>query len=477
MHIDFQRLDHLNARMTLVINREDYTPVLEENLKKYAKKLSIKGFRAGKSQRSVMNKMYGKGILEETVTKLLNEKLFGYLDEQKIAFFGSPMMAEDATPVEFNPKEPSDYTFTFDLGLKPSFDLNYQEGAPLDIVIPALDQQALDQDILRYRRIFGTDEIITEGGVQAADKVGLLLRKVNDDGSVAEESKETTLDLDRVQGEANEKLLHLKVGDSLRAELDTFTGYSRSVVIRNTLGLEADPDPDKPLFYQVEVTSIHRPQVTPLTGEQLTKFVGRSMEGEADFRKMLEEREEQQINTRALDMKKLVIRRLLLDANAFEVPDTFLLRWLNHQRDKQVEAGSLEARHFIRDARWSLLLNKIADDKKVEVTEKDVQRQVTNWIVENVNYTQTDIRKLMNQLYANDYFMSSMKENALEDVVFREILPMYRFVEKSIDQQSFEKEFHDIHHVVFDHGDHDHDHGHHHPHHEHSHGSHEHSHG
>jgi trigger factor len=65
MNIDFTRLDNLNARLTLVINHQDYAPVLEENLKKYSRKLAIKGFRSGKTPKSVMNKMYGKGILRK----------------------------------------------------------------------------------------------------------------------------------------------------------------------------------------------------------------------------------------------------------------------------------------------------------------------------------------------------------------------------------------------------------------------------
>lgn len=54
--------------------------------------------------------MYGKGMLEETVSNMLNEKLFGYLESEKIEIFGSPVMATDAEPVDFNPKVPDDYT-------------------------------------------------------------------------------------------------------------------------------------------------------------------------------------------------------------------------------------------------------------------------------------------------------------------------------------------------------------------------------
>jgi FKBP-type peptidyl-prolyl cis-trans isomerase (trigger factor) len=103
------------------------------------------------------------------------------------------------------------------------------------------------------------------------------------------------------------------------------------------------------------------------------------------------------------------------------------------------------------------LLNRITEQEGLEVTDKDVQSQVTNWIIQNVNYMQTDIKKLMDELYANEYFMSSMKENALEDVVFKHILEKYTFNEKEVSPQEFEKAFHDKHHQLFDHADHHHE--------------------
>lgn len=479
MKIDFNRLDNLNARMTIVVSQTDYAPVLDENLRKYTKKLNIKGFRSGKTPKTVMNKMYGRGILEETVTKLLNDKLFEYLDLHKIAYFGSPVMPEDAEPVDFNPKAPSDYTFVFDLGLKPEFELQYETDKPLEIKVPMVNTKTIDEDVIRYRRIFGEDAVITDGSVEAADKVGVSLNHLDDNGNADEASIDYTIDLDRIQGQANEQLIGKKIGDTMDVELDTFLGYARSVVIKNTLGLPEDPFPDQPLRYRVTVISIHRPQTTELSGEQLTKFVGRPMESEEDFRQMLIEREAGQNQTRATDMKKMAIRTRLIQANPFGIPEAFLLNWVNRQREKKVEPNTREARGFFRDTSWSLILNKIADDKKLVVSEQDVQKQVTNWLIQNVDYRQVDIQKFLKRLYENEYFMSNMRENALEEVVMQELLPSYQFTETEVSVDEFEKAYHDVHHELFEH-DHEHDdHGHHHHHHghEHSHSEHEHSHG
>ena len=487
MKIDFTRQDGLKAKMSIVLEYADYGPLVDKNTKEYTRKINMKGFRAGKTPKSVLQKMYGKGILEETISKLLNEKLFGYLDEQKIGYFGSPLVAEGDTVNDFDPKSKQDYIFNFDLGLKPDFNLDYNKDAALSIVVPTVDFNAVDESIIRYRRIFGDDADITDGVIEANDRVGVNLQRIGEDGKVDETTKDSVIEIERIVGEATTTLPGKKIGDTLDVDLEKFLGYGRAAIIKDTLGLEEDPSPDQPLQYKVTVTAIKRPQNEPLTGAQISKFVGREMQDEAEFRDMLLARESDSNAGRVNDMKKMSIRKNLQDTNAFDVPEDFLLNWLNHQREQQVERGSRQAKHFLRDTKWSLLLTRIQDDKNLLVTEKDVQKQVTNWVVQNVNYNQVDIRKYLDKLYQNEYFMSSMRENALEEVVFNALIPEYTFTESAVSADEFEKAFHDLHHELFDHGDHDHEHHHHHHHdhdhdhdhdhgHEHSHEHHEHSH-
>jgi trigger factor len=457
MKIDLNRTDDVNAKMTIVIEPSDYIPLQQENLKNYSKKLNIKGFRSGKTPKSVLTKMYGKGLLEETISKLLNEKLFGYLESEKVDIFGNPMLIPAEEPLDFNPNIPTDYTFVFDLGLKPAFDLRLNTDSPLNIKVASTDPAGIEEDIKRYRRVFGTEVIIEEGVVEPNDRVKLKLYRLNEDGTPEEKETETTVDLERTQGEAKTTLLNQKRGFETDVDLEKFLGYSRPMLIKNTLGLESDPNPDKPLNYKVKIESIGRPQETELTGEQLSKYVGPQFTDESSFRDLLEKRENESNAARNTDMKKMAVRLALLEANPFVIPEEFLLKWVNMQREKKIEAGTREANNLFREAKWSLLLNSIAKAEGLEVTEKDIQKQVTNWIIQNVNYQQTDVRKLMKKLYADEYFMSTMKENALEEVVFNAILPLYQFNETAVSPHEFEHAFHDLHHELFDHGDHSHE--------------------
>jgi trigger factor len=313
-------------------------------------------------------------MLEETVNGLLNEKLFGYLDDQKIGFFGSPLIADDAEPIDFNAKSQADYTFVFDLGLKPVFDLQYKLEDPIEVLVPMIDQAGLDEDIIRYRRVFGEEVPVSNGQVEENDRVKVSLQKMNENGTPEDHSEETVIDLERVQGEARDLLKGLKDGANLDADLEKFLGYERSVILKNTLHIEEDPVPGQPLQYRVTILSINRPQHTALTGEQLTRFTGKQMEDETEFRQFLEKREKDNLDTKSADMKKLVVRKTLLDANPFEIPESFLLKWVNQQRDKKIDEGTREASHLFRDAKWSLLLSRISTAESLEVTEKDVQR-------------------------------------------------------------------------------------------------------
>lgn len=243
----------------------------------------------------------------------------------------------------------------------------------------------------------------------------------------------------------------------MEVDLEEFLGMSRQFILKNILKLEEDPHPDTPLKYQFEILGIRRPQTSELSGEQISKFMGREVENEDEFRKMLEARERTANDEKVKEMKKLALRKALLEANPFTLPEAFLLKWVNSQRDKKIEEGSKEATNLFRDAKWSLLLDRIQKDAALEVTDKDVQNQVTDWVIQNIDYRRADVRKVMEGLYKNEYFMSTMKERALEDVVFAHIMPQVNFTETVGTMHEFEHAFHDMHHELFDHGDHAHD--------------------
>src|SRR5690606_33387846 len=92
----------------------------------------------------------------------------------------------------------------------------------------------------------------------------------------------------------------------------------------------------------------------------------------------------------------------------------------------------------------------------LEVTEQHIQQQVYGWVMRNAQHQMQNFRQLLDKLYANEYFMSSMKESALEEVVFQDLIPRYTVTETEATAEVFDERMHHLYHEVFGMGDHDH---------------------
>lgn len=134
------------------------------------KQIQIKGFRAGKVPRHVIQKRFGSGILAEAKEQLLNR------------FFGEAVRSKELTPVgkisidEFEKIEVAPGTqlqFTARIDVRPEFELGKVEGLQID----AVQTQASDEDIdnalkeiaHQKRSIRATTEAAVDGDFLRAD--------------------------------------------------------------------------------------------------------------------------------------------------------------------------------------------------------------------------------------------------------------------------------------------------------------------
>jgi len=117
MKIEKKNIDDLNAVIKLTIEKSDYEDSFNKELKNYKNKVQLKGFRKGKTPISSIKKMYGKSVLLDVVNKTLQEKLSGYLVEEKLDILGNPIPSSDQEQMDININELQDYKFSFDIGI------------------------------------------------------------------------------------------------------------------------------------------------------------------------------------------------------------------------------------------------------------------------------------------------------------------------------------------------------------------------
>ena len=70
MNVTFEKTDELNGILSVSLEKADYDPKVEEQIKNYRKKAQIPGFRPGTAPVPMIKKLYGKLFIAEEVNKL-----------------------------------------------------------------------------------------------------------------------------------------------------------------------------------------------------------------------------------------------------------------------------------------------------------------------------------------------------------------------------------------------------------------------
>ena len=121
-------IGQLHDKLTVKLDKTDYLPSFEKSLKEYGRKANIPGFRKGMVPAGLIKKMYGPSLFTDEVLKTVDRELISYLQQEKVDIFAPPLPLEtDLQQLDVN--NPLDYTFHFEIGLKPEpilWNLNYK---------------------------------------------------------------------------------------------------------------------------------------------------------------------------------------------------------------------------------------------------------------------------------------------------------------------------------------------------------------
>ena len=119
MNISFEAPDKVNGLMTITLEKEDYQGEVEKTLKDYRKRANIPGFRPGQAPMGMIKRQFGASVKVDAINKMLGEKLYEYIRENKIQMLGEPLPSEQQEQLDFESDAP--LTFKFDIAVAPEF--------------------------------------------------------------------------------------------------------------------------------------------------------------------------------------------------------------------------------------------------------------------------------------------------------------------------------------------------------------------
>ena len=362
----------LTDKLTVTLKKEDYLSGFEQSLKKYAKNANIPGFRKGMVPAGLVKKMYGQSVFTDEVLRTIEKELNTYLTTESLDIFAQPLpLDNDARALDMN--NPADVSFAFEIGLKPSFDIDTKKIKVTRYVIDVTDEM-VNQEIERLQVRNGK---MTEPEAVTGDDNVLNVKFIESDkdGNEVEGgiTKDNSLLVKYFEEKFRKKLIGKKNEDTVVLQLDKAFEDKEKEAILADLGLTAE---DGNRYFKLLITKVGLVEKAELNAELFASvYPNSSIATEEDFRAEVKKEIANYYAQQARNQIHDQIYHHLVDHTNMEFPEGFLKRWLQTggEKPKSAEEAETEYPSFVNQLKWTLVSSKLAADNKIEVLPDDIR--------------------------------------------------------------------------------------------------------
>jgi len=412
-------------KLVITVPRDRIDAKFDERFTELEREAQVPGFRPGHAPRRLIEKRFRRPITEEVRVALVTEAFEKAVEQEELDVIGEP----DLDPEQIELPEEGEMSFSVELEVRPEFELPDYEGIPVDVERPEITDEQVEEGLERLRNSLGTFEPLAEdqkAKEEDALRVDLTV-EVGDEKIVDAEETWLKAAPGSVAGIPIENLPDLlkgaKVGDSKEK---TFT-VSKEAERTDLRGKEAK--------VSITVKEIRRPK--PADDETILNRT--EQETLDDLKEDLRRRLRNQSESAYRERQEEAVRDWLLEKAPFELPeelakrfaDRILVRHLMDLRYRGVPADEVEKRmeefrnaageRAARDLKLTFILDRIAKEEKVEVTDAEVDARV-RFIAAQYGRRDDRLREEMAQRGTLD----SLRSQIREDKVMRLLLDKAR---------------------------------------------------
>lgn len=450
-----ETISNLHDKIKVVLQKQDYLPLYEKDVKSLGKKASIPGFRKGMVPSGVIKKMYGKEIYAEAVTKLAEKELSTYITDEKLNLLGQPLFAGDTADVpKLDVQNPQDYEFQFEVGLRPEVEVTLPKDAKAILYKVKVKPEDIDNRIDGFQAQFG--ELKDAETVDGPESIVYgEFTEMNEDGSLKEEGfkGDTSLYVKVFRDEFQEQLKGKKKDDVLTGTLQSMVDSEKYPGVYQNLKIEpGQPIAGAPM--QFRITSVNTLEKAPLNEDLYKKaFPSKEITTEEEFRKAVEEDEQALWDNSANNFLEHHLFHLLSEIPV-QLPDDFLRKTFAADApsaDLSEEEKEKSYKTFADQLKWSMISEKIITDQQLRVTNEELREDVMEELKKyfgNRDF-QSDsewIHNFADRVLADQKQTDQRIDKLMSRKIFDWVKTQVAVQEKEISQEDFQKELEQHHH-------------------------------
>lgn len=374
MEITLNKTNSTEGLIKIKLTEGDYQPSVEEKVKDYAKKANIKGFRQGKVPSGVIKKMFGKSILVDEITALLNHKISDYIRENNLKILGEPLPnQEKSRHIDWETQK--DFEFEYQIGMVDEFSYDLSSKVKVTSHPITVDKSVIDETISDLKKRFG--KVSYPETSEIGDNLFGELTGANDF-----KREYAFIDSSKVEKKEQKKFAGLKKEDSI--EFDIEKAISDASAISQLLGVSEEEAKGVKGKYTLKVTNISRTEPAEVNTELFDRVFGKdAVTTEEAFLSKVNETISENYKRESEHFLDHNIEDYFIQHTNISLPSDFLKTWLKATSNGEITDAVLENEFnaYVRGLKWDLIKNKIAEDNKIEVTTEEVRAKAKEMIL------------------------------------------------------------------------------------------------
>ena len=390
----------------------------------------------------LIKRQYGTAVKVDVVNKMLGEKLYEYVRENKIQMLGEPLPSDQQETLDFEGDAP--LTFKFDIAVAPEFEAKLSGKDKIDYYNITVDDKLIDQQVEMYQQRAGHYEKVEAYDAEQRDMLKGDLREV--DGTI--EVADAVLMPQYMKVDDQKKLFDgCKLGDIIT--WNPRKAYPESdVEVSSLLKIQKEDVKDHEGDFTFQITEISRYVKAEINQELFDQTFGEgNVKDEKEFRQKISDIISQQFKADS-DYKFLLDVRAHMEKKVgkLEFPEALLKRvMLNNNKDKGEKFVEDNFEKSIQELGWHLIKEqlvaaqeiKVEDDDLKNVAKEAARAQFAQYGMSNVpdeyleNYAQEMLKKRENVDGLVDRAVDLKLTAALKNVV--------KLNEKDITMEDFQK--------------------------------------
>ena len=389
MDIEIEEIDSCNKKIKFVIPHKKYKQEVDKYYQKLGREVKVPGFRKGKVPASLLEKQFGPEVKKEVLSNLISDEVNKAIIEKDLRAIGQPNL------LEVNAEEGTDISVSASLEVLPSVDINDYSNLKLEMKIPKITDEDVDQTLEAFRQRKAKTVSITDRPVQEKDLI-----KIDFTSMLGDKPFEG--------GAAKDQVIQVGGGQLIegldKGMIGMEIGGNRDIKVQVPEDYHNEEIAGKDVDFSISLKGIQVQKLPELNDEFARELdPEKKYESLEDMKTKIKMELEDYERKEALKVTKKKLAEKLTEQNPVDLPEGLIKEQVKFMSDQEKKKQGKEAKHAhghdhehdhdeevtpeliakfkepaVKALQAELILDQLSRDLELEVTPEELDQELQN---------------------------------------------------------------------------------------------------